>query len=179
MGVAGIDGTKGGWVAIVLDDGRFAGDRLLPLETNFAELGDVNVVAIDVPIGFGPREADRAARVFLAGAASTVFTTPSEEVLQARFRPGLRVSAQARALGPRILHVTRLARSDERIREVHPEVSFRAMNELEPLRYRKRSGSERSPAPRRAPLGAPYFTIPATSCPRTVPFGYSLLWMLT
>ena len=32
-----------------------------------------------------------------------------------------------------------LARSDPRIREVHPEVSFRAMNELRALRYRKKS----------------------------------------
>jgi predicted RNase H-like nuclease len=137
--VAGLDGTKGGWVAIVLDGGRFAGDHLLPLETDFAELADAEVLAIDVPIGFGPRQADKAARAFLAGAASTVFPAPSEEVLQLPFGPGLGVSAQAHALGPRILHVTRLARCDERIREVHPEVSFRAMNEGRPLGYRKKS----------------------------------------
>ena len=140
MRVAGVDGTKGGWVAIVLEDGRFSSDLLLrPLTTTFEELAGVGVVAIDVPIGFGPREADAAARRFLAGAAGTVFTTPAREVLDAPFGPGLGVSAQAHALGPRILHVTELARADRRFHEVHPEVSFRAMNDGHPLRQRKKS----------------------------------------
>jgi predicted RNase H-like nuclease len=138
--VAGVDGTKGGWVAVELEDGRFLKDRLLrPVETDFSELAHAEVIAIDVPIGFGPRQADGEARAFLRGAASTVFTTPTRRLLEAPFGPGLGISAQAHALGPRILHVTQLAESDPRIREVHPEVSFRAMNEGRPLRYRKRS----------------------------------------
>ena len=138
--VAGIDGTKGGWVAIVLENGRFVEDHALsPVRTEFAELADAAVLAIDVPIGFGPREADAAARAFLIGAASTVFTTPPREVRETPFRRGLRVSAQVHALGERILHVTELAQSDPRIREVHPEVSFRAMNDGRPLRHRKKS----------------------------------------
>ena len=139
MRVAGLDGTKGGWVAVVLDDGAFAGDHLIrPLEARFEELSDAQILAIDAPIGFGPREADAAARRFLTGAASTVFTTPTRELLEMPFGPGLGVSAQAHALGPRILHVTELAQSDPRLYEVHPEVSFRAMNAGRPLRYRKR-----------------------------------------
>jgi predicted RNase H-like nuclease len=137
--VAGLDGTKGGWVAVVLDDGAFAGDRLIqPVEATFDELPDADILAIDVPIGFGPRQADVAARRFLTGAASTVFTTPTRELLENPFGPGLGISAQAHALGPRILHVTQLAQSDERLYEVHPEVSFRAMNGGRPLRRRKR-----------------------------------------
>jgi predicted RNase H-like nuclease len=137
--VAGVDGTKSGWVAVTLEHGRFASDHLLPMETTFEELGDVDVIAIDVPIGFGPRDADVAARKFLKGAASTVFSTPSRELLERPFGPGLGISAQAHALGPRIRHVTRLAETDPRIHEVHPEVSFRAMNGGRPLRYRKKS----------------------------------------
>lgn len=140
MRVAGVDGTKGGWVAIVLDDGRFVADHLpRPVESDFVELADADVVAVDIPIGFGPRQADSAARAFLSGAASTVFTTPPRELLERPFGPGLGLSAQAHALGPRILHVTELARSDLRFREVHPEVSFRAMNDRRPLRSRKKS----------------------------------------
>jgi Protein of unknown function (DUF429) len=45
----------------------------------------------------------------------------------------------AGALGSRILHVSELAKSDPRIYEVHPELSFRAMNEGTPLGYRKKS----------------------------------------
>ncbi|MDP8956871.1 MAG: DUF429 domain-containing protein [Actinomycetota bacterium] len=140
MRVAGVDGTKRGWVAITLADGAFASARLLePVETDFSELADVDVIAVDVPIGFGPRRADAAARAYLAGAASTVFTTPPRNVLEMPFGPGLGVSAQSHALGPRILHVTRLARSDGRVHEVHPEVSFRAMNGGRPLRHRKKA----------------------------------------
>jgi predicted RNase H-like nuclease len=88
--VAGIDGTRGGWVAIVLDNGGFAEDHLIrPVEARFDQLVDAEVLAIDVPIGFGPRQADIAARRFLTGAASTVFTTPTRELLEMPFGPGL------------------------------------------------------------------------------------------
>ena len=140
MRVVGIDGTKGGWVAVELEEGRFARDHLLRPETNhFQDLRDAAVLAVDIPIGFGPRRADGAARAFLAGAASTVFTTPTHKVLARPFGPGLGVSAQAHALGPRIVHVTALAERDERIHEAHPEVSFRAMNRSAPLAHRKKS----------------------------------------
>ena len=140
MRVAGVDGTKGGWVAVVLADGRYADARLItPIESHFNELAGAEVVAVDVPIGFGPRRADAAARAFLRGAASTVFNTPTREQLGTRFGPGLGLSAQSHALGPRIVHVTALAAVDARIREVHPEVSFRAMNDGRPLRFRKKA----------------------------------------
>jgi predicted RNase H-like nuclease len=140
MRVAGVDGTKNGWAAVVLEDGRFAEDLLIsPIESSFNQLDNAEVVAIDVPIGFGPRAADGEARKFLAGAASTVFSTPPRDVLERPYGPGLRLSAQAHALGPRILHVTSLAQIDDRFREVHPEVSFRAMNDGRPLSYRKKS----------------------------------------
>ena len=140
MRVAAIDGTKGGWVAVVLEDGRFSRDRLItPIKSSFGELAGSEVLAIDVPIGFGPRAADIEARRFLRGAASTVFATPSRQVLEMPFGPGLGVSAQAHALGPRILHVTKLVDTDERLHEVHPEVSFRAMNNHRPRSYRKKS----------------------------------------
>jgi predicted RNase H-like nuclease len=139
MRVAGIDGTKGGWVVILLDEGAFVGDLLVqPIESSFDVLKDVQVIAIDIPIGFGPRRADAEARAFLSGATSTVFATPRREVLEMTFGPGLGVSAQSHALGPRIIHVTDLARDDPRFFEIHPEVSFRAMNDRQP-RHRKKS----------------------------------------
>lgn len=139
MRVAGVDGTNGGWVAVVLENGRFVDDNLLPIDTDFAALRGADIIAVDIPIGFGPRKADEAARAFLSGAASTVFTTPTRELLETPFGPGLGISAQSHALGARIIRVTELARSDPRLREVHPEVSFRAMNDGQPLGYRKKS----------------------------------------
>jgi predicted RNase H-like nuclease len=137
--VAGVDGTKGGWIAIVLDDERVVEDFLLrPIETDFGELAGAEVIAVDIPIGFGPRKADAAARAFVRGAASTVFPTPARELLESPFAPGRGISKQSHSLGPRILHVTGLAREDPRFYEVHPEVSFRAMNDGEALVYRKK-----------------------------------------
>lgn len=84
MSFVGVDGTKAGWVGIELDDGRFTTSYLLrPIETDFRELAHAHVIGIDVPIGFGPRKADKEARALLRGAASTVFTTPGRELLEA------------------------------------------------------------------------------------------------
>ena len=138
--VAGVDATHGGWVAVILEDGRFAGDaHLRPIDGDFGELADCSVIAIDIPIGYGPRLADAAARTFLRGAPSTVFTTPTRKQLEAPFGPGLGVSAQAHALGPRIIHVTSLAVTDKRFYETHPEVSFETMNGGARLGFRKKS----------------------------------------
>jgi hypothetical protein len=38
--VVGVDGTKGGWVAIALERGRFPSDYFLPVDTDFAILRD-------------------------------------------------------------------------------------------------------------------------------------------
>ena len=118
MDVVGVDGTKGGWVAISLDShGQFASDHMVSeIASNFAEFAAARILAIDVPIGFGPRGADAAARAYLSGTPSVVFTTPSRDLLEAPFGPGLGISAQSHALGPRVLHLTQLARSDARFR---------------------------------------------------------------
>jgi predicted RNase H-like nuclease len=136
--VAGVDATRGVWVAVELEAGGFLRDLLLPFDLEDA-LPEAQVIAVDIPIGFGPRSADGAARHYLRGASSTVFTTPPRRVLERPFGPGLGVSAQAHALGARILHVTNLSATDSRLREAHPEVSFRAMNGGAPLGYRKKA----------------------------------------
>jgi predicted RNase H-like nuclease len=126
---------------VTLDAGRVAGTLFLDsIDTDFHDLGDAQVIAVDIPIGFGPRRADEEARRFLGGgAASTVFTVPSRELLEQPFKPGVHVSAQAHSLGPRIIHVTDRAATDQRLREIHPEVSFCAMNDGRPLTARKKS----------------------------------------
>jgi predicted RNase H-like nuclease len=108
----------------------------------FAEalLVDAVVVAVDVPIGIldsGARAADVAARRFVGPRASSVFSTPVRRVLEAatyadardvaRALSGASVSAQSYALRRRILELDAYARVDERVIEVHPEVSFREL----------------------------------------------------
>jgi predicted RNase H-like nuclease len=136
--VAGVDGCKRGWVAVVLVDGRFREARLIDgVESAFAELADVTRIAIDVPIGYGPREADGLARALVGG--SSVFAIPRKETFEVPFAEGGGISAQAYALGDRIRHVTGVAAGDRRFREVHPEVCFTAMNEMRRLKFRKKS----------------------------------------
>jgi predicted RNase H-like nuclease len=131
----GVDGCRGGWVATGLANGRFEAPRVF---RTFAEVleeyDDAGAIGVDIPIGVphrGSREADEAARALLPPARrSSVFPTPPREALLAPtyaaarfFHPWL--SAQSFALRRRILEVEALA--DQRVYEVHPEVSFFAL----------------------------------------------------
>lgn len=134
--VAGVDMASGGWAVVVLEGQRVA--EAFRCET-FADalLVDAEVIAVDVPIGLperGPRPADLEARRFAGSRASSVFPTPPRAVLEAEDYAearrvaleltGKSVSAQTYALGRRILEVDAHAATDERVIEVHPEVSF-------------------------------------------------------
>jgi predicted RNase H-like nuclease/predicted enzyme related to lactoylglutathione lyase len=137
--VAGVDMATGGWAVVVLE-GMHVVD-VFRCET-FADalLVEARVIAVDIPIGIpdhAPRPADAAARRFVGGRASTVFPTPARPVLEAPTYSqareiateltGSSVSAQTYALRKRILEVDDYAASDERVIEVHPEVSFREL----------------------------------------------------
>jgi predicted RNase H-like nuclease len=108
----------------------------------FAEalLVDAHVIGVDIPIGIpdaGVRPADVAARRFVGPRASSVFTTPIRAALEAASYADARgvataltgksLSAQSYALGRRILELDAYAHDDERVIEVHPEVSFREL----------------------------------------------------
>jgi predicted RNase H-like nuclease/predicted enzyme related to lactoylglutathione lyase len=134
--VAGVDMAGGGWAVVVLEGGRVA-DAFRCESFAEALLVDAEVVAVDIPIGIplsAPRPADVAARRFVGARASSVFPTPVRPVLEAATYvearatavelTGKSVSAQSYALRHRILEVDEHARSDERVIEVHPEVSF-------------------------------------------------------
>lgn len=138
--VAGVDGYRQGWVAVSLDP---SGDVEVSTHSTFAEVLSLRaqVIAVDIPIdpaGLGTRPADAAARAFVGAArASSVFTTPPRAALEARSYveacevartiTGRAISQQAFALGPKILEVQALADADERVIEMHPEVSFREL----------------------------------------------------
>jgi cystathionine gamma-synthase len=132
--VAGVDGYRGGWVAVVLDS---TGSRVVTAQ-DFADIAslDVDVLAVDIPIGIPETEraADVEARKVVGPRASSVFTTPpraaleaptfAEAVAKARAATGKGISQQAYALRHRILEVDAFAEHDARIVEIHPEVSF-------------------------------------------------------
>jgi predicted RNase H-like nuclease len=137
--VAGVDLARGALAVVVLEDNRVV-DAFRCESFADALLVDAEVVAVDIPIGIpevGSREADRAARRYVGPRASSVFSTPIRPVLEAETYAearavatqltGKSVSAQAYALRRRILELDDLARRDERVIEVHPEVSFREL----------------------------------------------------
>jgi len=134
--VAGVDIASGGWAVVVLEGNRVV-DAFRCGTFADALLVDAAVIGVDIPIGLPegePRPADIAARRFVGARASSVFPTPSRAVLEAETYADARrialeltgksVSAQTYALARRILEVDELARTDERVIEVHPEVSF-------------------------------------------------------
>lgn len=152
--VVGIDGCKGGWVAVARDKDRWqwrtaAVDEISTLMDEDATTG------IDIPIGLldhGERECDLLARRALPGAASRVFVTPPRAVLElgwsapndvaqdlSRRLMGKGVSRQALALGPRVLAVDAVVRQRPQatVIEVHPELSFAAMGDGLPLPSKK------------------------------------------
>jgi predicted RNase H-like nuclease len=132
--VAGVDACRGGWVAIAVEAGAFA-DSIFA--ATFAQLlkslEAAAAVGVDIPIGLpeeGPRACDVAARAFVGPRRGSVFPTPSRAaVFSASYAEARQIlpslSAQSFALGKRILEVE--ACLQERLFEVHPEVSFAAL----------------------------------------------------
>jgi predicted RNase H-like nuclease len=124
---------------VVLEDGTFARAFVAPtIEAAVGELAGAAAIGIDMPIGLPAagerRPADLQARDFVGPRRNSVFFTPCAELLEqesaaaanvlakAQGWPG--VAAQSFALKTQILSVQPLAAADERIWEVHPEVSF-------------------------------------------------------
>ena len=139
----GVDGCKGGWVFVRLENGAF---RSAEFCSQFAAgvdaSSDAAVIAVDMPIGYPPlpaleRAADGLARNMVTPLTSSVFPTPHPDALRApdwetaheisQERTGRGLSRMSYALAPKILEVEAVAVDDERVYEVHPEVSFREL----------------------------------------------------
>jgi predicted RNase H-like nuclease len=148
----GTDGCSTGWVTIAITDEGFAEARHFP---DFAGLvnayADAAVIGVDMPIGLVddcPRRADQAARAFLSGQSSSVFNAPPRAVLAAkdyedaqkrcRRATGKGFSKQSFAIVPKIIEVDAFV-ADPRVYEVHPEISFRLMNDGKRLAHRKKT----------------------------------------
>ena len=135
----GVDIGKGCWIACGIDQRV----RWVREFDTFEEVLDAAraavAIAVDVPVRVeeGWRECDAAAKKLLGSRSSTLFLTPPRAALRAEDyatarevalqQTGKSVSAQAFNLGSRILEVEGHAADDDRIHEVHPELSFAAM----------------------------------------------------
>jgi predicted RNase H-like nuclease len=136
---AGVDLARGALAIVVLEENRCV--EAFRCES-FAEalLVAADVIGVDLQLGIPEhheRPADSAARRFVGPRAASVFTTPLRRILEAETYEqarlvaieltGKSISAQAYALRRRILELDDHATADERVIEVHPEVSFREL----------------------------------------------------
>lgn len=150
---AGADITKGRWIVVVLEDGRFQRafvENTIANVLNVVE--DFAVLAVDIPIGLPRgrrhRQCDVEAKALLKPNSSSVFFAPPHRVLiepiyeranllsKTEYRRG--ISRQAYGLRTKILEVAPIAARDDRIVEAHPEVCFLTMKGA-PLEFSKKT----------------------------------------
>ncbi len=155
----GVDGCRGGWCAVSIQLGTSSLTVSPPaVSSTFGEILDTGaeVICFDVPIGLlegpGRRSCDAAARKLLGPRWPVVFDPPCRQTLgqtthQAasslnRAISGKGLAIQAYCISSKIQEVDCALRQDsaarERIREVHPELSFYALNGNQPIMSKKR-----------------------------------------
>ncbi len=157
--VAGVDGTPCGWAVIFNEGGVWRVEKVGFLSDLFDGATQLEIVAIDVPIGLlnayeiGGRRCDRVARALLKRRGSSVFPAPVRSVLEASTYQeacdlsrasapnGKAISKQTFAIRKKIKEVDVLLRTrpelQDIVREVHPEVCFCELTGY-PMTYPKR-----------------------------------------
>lgn len=158
----GVDGCRAGWVAIE-GDGRQLGYRIhATMAALLSAHRDARRVLVDIPIGLpwldcAVRPCDALARAKLQHRHVCVFPAPSREACRAvragesphearRLNVaaiGKSLSAQALGICDKVAEVDELMLADpltrKRVREVHPEVCFWALNQRRPMQAAKTS----------------------------------------
>lgn len=156
VAASGIDSSPAGWVC-VLSTGSENLVCALPDLSALPRLHSDSALAIDIPIGLPSqppgRTCDRLARRMLGPRRGTsVFPAPARQTLDAHsFPDALRRSREALGTGltkqafnilPKIRQADNAARSHN-LKEVHPELSFYAMNNNTPVLEPKRTADGR------------------------------------
>ena len=143
--IAGIDGSKGGWVCVSGYENNFRELKFEKLEKfHDIKLKDFNLVLVDIPIGLdidlkkGGRIVDKLARKELLTNKSSIFNAPSRLVLNAKNyeeankinkSKGMGLSKQSWNLVKKIKEVDEYIRNSNKtiIFESHPEIIFQIM----------------------------------------------------
>ncbi len=153
MWVAGVDGCRAGWIAVLMRHGDPASARITVAPTLEAIVDAPEqpaIIAVDMPIGLpettqgSGRLPEQLIRPLLGQRQSSVFAIPSREAVyaddygQACSRalatsdPPRKVSRQGFGIFPKIREIDGLLRERpdlvQRIYEVHPELAFWALN---------------------------------------------------
>jgi predicted RNase H-like nuclease len=161
--VAGVDGCRAGWFAVLREVETGRTQHAGPLN----HISDVlalplkpKIIGLDIPIGLpdhaqrGGRECDKAARNLLKKPrASSVFNPPVRAALMHRdncaearrvniesSELGISLSAQTCAILDKIAEVDRVLspQTQRRVKEIHPELSFFELNGRAALQHPKK-----------------------------------------
>ena len=143
--IIGIDGCKSGWFSIWENQDETIKSSIfsnLNELKNFFKKHNRLIIGIDMPVVLSeviPREADQLARKLLGKKASSVFTAPTPDMLkQSNYEQaslvskklfGKSMSLQSWYLFSKIRDVQTILHNEHiNIYEIHPELSFREMN---------------------------------------------------
>jgi len=154
----GVDACKAGWFAVVLTEGTNWKVNIFPdISSLWNQYKDARLILIDIPIGLldngsDERVCDKEARKLLGKRRSSVFAAPCRSAIHADTyekaseinaqKTGRRLSKQVWGIIPKIREVDQLLLADmtarSRIREIHPELCFWALNSGKPMKYSKK-----------------------------------------
>ncbi len=154
MGQAvGVDGCRHGWIAVTGEGASLDYRLFSSMRELLAFHGDASRVLVDIPIGLPWKECparpcDVLARQKLGHRHVCVFAAPSRAACQAGSKAeareqnlaelGKSLSEQALGICAKVAEVDALLLSDAnaraRVREIHPEVCFWAMNDAKTTR---------------------------------------------
>lgn len=158
MWIAGVDGCRTGWIAVLMRVDDPHTHRIVTAPT-LAAIADAQeqpaVIAVDMPIGLpehtqgSGRLPEQLIRPLLGQRQSSVFAIPSRRAVEAEdygnacavaaatSEPPRKVSRQGFAIFPKIREIDALLRARPelmaRVYEVHPELAFWALNDAKAL----------------------------------------------
>jgi len=145
-GCVGVDGAKSGWIAIWCENNELTHCVYSSAQSLVRAHSQASVIAVDIPMGLADRDgrmADVEARRFVGGRrACSIFSSPVRGILDATSQPEAShrhraidnrgFGAQSFAILPKIREWDEVLQADPHaratVREIHPEVSFAALN---------------------------------------------------
>jgi predicted RNase H-like nuclease len=156
----GVDAAKGKWLAIKLsDDGTWEVRLFDTIKEIWDRFSYAESILIDMPIGLREggsegRLCDNIARGLLGPRRSSVFSVPCRATLEAKnyeeakkisiAKTGKSITIQSWSIIPKIREIDEFlngnASAKVKIREIHPEVCFWALNGGKPMELNKKKG---------------------------------------
>jgi len=155
--VIGIDGCRAGWItAKILDNQLISFQIIENLNDDYLKQSNLTHIGIDIPLQLshtGKRPAEIEARGLLKKRACTIFSPPTLNALRAKnyieacevnFKEcGKRISKQSWNLFPKIKESHKFLEnnliSKLEVFEIHPELSFMAMNDMNLIEASKKT----------------------------------------